>query len=176
VMGTNPSDFKGANLPVEMVSWNDVQEFLQKVNARLGSADGRTMVLPTEAQWEYAARAGEISIYSGGPLEQVAWYYDNSGVTPNGRAVPHAVRTKRANAWGLHDMSGNVCEWCADWYDATLAGGVDPKGPSSGWGRVGRGGSWGGDAHYCRAASRENSEPGNTSMVLGFRLARSSVP
>jgi formylglycine-generating enzyme required for sulfatase activity len=169
VMGSNPSRFKGANMPVETVSWNDVQEFLQKLNARLGSADGRTMVLPTEAQWEYAARAGETGLYSGGSIDEVAWYSGNSGMTT------HEVGTKKPNAWGLHDMCGNVWEWCADWYGESLSGGMDPKGPASGTYRVDRGGSWGNGTAYCNVADRRDIKPSFKSDFAGFRIARSSV-
>jgi formylglycine-generating enzyme required for sulfatase activity len=170
VMGANPSRFKGANLPVETVSWNDAQDFLKKLNARLGSEDGGIMALPTEAQWEYAARAGQSGAYSGGALDQVAWWDDNSGGTT------HPVGTKRANAWGLHDMSGNVWEWCAGWYHEDLPGGVDPRGPTSGTGRVDRGGSWNYDATGCRVAFRGNGDPTGSNNGIGFRVARSSVP
>jgi formylglycine-generating enzyme required for sulfatase activity len=170
VMGTNPSFFKGANLPVESVSWHDAHEFLGKLNARLGSKDGGTMVLPTEAQWEYAARAGSTGVYSGGGLEQVAWYSGNSGPTT------HAVGTKKANAWGLYDMSGNVWEWCQDWYGYELPGGGDPKGPASGTLRVLRGGSWGFIADCCRVAKRDLNNPTVSFKFIGFRVVRSSVP
>jgi formylglycine-generating enzyme required for sulfatase activity len=170
VMGSNPSSFKGSTLPVEVISWKGAQEFLEKLNARLGSEDGGTMALPTEAQWEYAARAGQSSAYPGGALDQVAWYHDNSGGTT------HTVGTKRANAWGLHDMSGNVWEWCADWYDEDLAGGVDPRGQAWGGSWVYRGGSWRNGADYCRVALRGNITPSIAYDGLGFRVARISVP
>jgi formylglycine-generating enzyme required for sulfatase activity/predicted Ser/Thr protein kinase len=171
VMGSNPSSFKGCNLPVAKVSWNDAQEFLKKLIGRFGSADGGKMVLPTEAQWEYAARAGERGPYSGGLIDQVAWYGGNS-------RSPHSVGTKKPNAWGLHDMHGNVWEWCVDWYDETLPGGVDPKGPALGSYRVLRGGScsWFNGAYYCRAAYRNYSAPTNANDYIGFRLTRISIP
>jgi formylglycine-generating enzyme required for sulfatase activity len=169
VMGTNPSEFKGANLPVERVSWDDTQAFLEKLNTRLGSEDGGRMALPTEAQWEYAARAGSAGFYSGGELDQVAWHSGNSGNTT------HAVGTKKANAWGLHDMSGNVPEWCQDSFNK-LSGGVDPKGDALGAGRVVRGGSWRGLADYCRVAYRTFDIPTLTIFGIGFRIVRSSVP
>ena len=171
VMGENPSNFKGGNRPVENVSWNDAQEFLQKLNARLGNADGGKMVLPTEAQWEYAARAGQAGVYAGGGLDEVAWYDRNSG------DETRPVGTKKANAWGLHDMSGNVIEWCQDWHEEKLSGGSDPSGPDSGAYRVIRGGGWSAYAFRCRVANRGNGRyPANSSYVIGFRVARSSVP
>lgn len=168
VMEGNPSCFKGANRPVEDVGWSSVQEFLKKLNARLGKADGGTMALPTEAQWEYAARARQPGVYAGGSLDQVAWYDGNSDhETP-------PVGTKKANAWGLHDMSGNVWEWCHDWYDETLQGGVDPIGPDSGSLRVIRGGGWADEAGYCRVASRYADLPTGCSGIyyIGFRVSR----
>ncbi|TAE75229.1 MAG: formylglycine-generating enzyme family protein [Verrucomicrobia bacterium] len=171
VMGENPSEFKGGSRPVENVSWNDAQEFLQKLNGRLGNADGGKMVLPTEAQWEYAARAGQHGVYAGGGLDEVAWFDGNSG------DETHPVGTKKANAWGLHDMSGNVWEWCQDWYDDELPGGTDPSGPESGAYRVFRGGGWFSNADYCRVADRDNSRiPSPQYDYVGFRVARSSVP
>jgi formylglycine-generating enzyme required for sulfatase activity len=170
IMNSNPSEFIGDNLPVEQVSWNDAQDFLAKLNAKIGNTDGGKMMLPTEAQWEYACRAGELGPFSGGTIDQVAWYYDNSGFeTP-------PVGMKKSNAWGLHDMHGNVWEWCADWYDYNLLGGVDPSGPASGSSRVFRGGSWGSLASGCRAAGRGLNAPSDAYYYYGFRVARSSVP
>jgi formylglycine-generating enzyme required for sulfatase activity len=166
VMKENPSEFKGANRPVEKVSWDDAQKFLTKLNAIVGDSDGRKMVLPTEAQWEYAARAGETGPYSGGTVEEVAWHKDNSG------GGTHEVGTKRPNAWGLHDMHGNVWEWCADWYKDELEGGVDPQGAASGSGRVFRGGSWRGNALNCRVSLRYGYDPSNGYDRIGFRPAR----
>ena len=171
IMGENPSRFKGDNWPVEKVSWNDAQEFLEKLNEKIGSDDGGKMALPTEAQWEYACRAGEPGPYSGGTIDEVAWYGDNSD------SKTHPVGMKKSNAWGLHDMHGNVREWCADWYDAELEGGVDPTGPSSDWVRVGRGGSWNFNAFHCRAANRNSflTPPDSRNALNGSRVARSSV-
>jgi formylglycine-generating enzyme required for sulfatase activity len=166
VMKENPSEFKGANRPVEKVSWDDAQKFLTKLNAIVGDSDGRKMVLPTEAQWEYAARAGETGPYSGGTVKEVAWYRDNSG------GGTHEVGTKRPNAWGLHDMHGNVWEWCADWYKDELEGGVDPQGAASGSGRVFRGGSWNYFAFFCRVSFRYWYFPSNWGYGIGFRPAR----
>ena len=169
VMGHNPSNFKGTNRPVENVIWNDAQEFLTKVNAIVGNSDGGKMVLPTETQWEYGARAGEAGMYSGGTLDEVAWYAGNSG------SETHPVGTKKPNAWGLHDMSGNLWEWCADWYERELKGGIDPQGASSGTNRVFRGGSWNRIAGNCRVAYRNNDVPSRSSFSIGVRVARSSV-
>ena len=170
VMEESPSEFKGANRPVEKVSWDDAQEFLTKLNAIVGDSDGRKMVLPTEAQWEYAARAGETGPYSGGTVEEVAWYKDNSG------GGTREVGTKRPNAWGLHDMHGNVWEWCADRYASELKGGVDPRGAASGTYRVYRGGGWHNDAFGCRVAGRADDSPSYTGRNVGFRLARGCQP
>ena len=168
VMGTNPSNSKSFNRPVENVSWDDAQEFIKRVNGSGVMPSGWKFALPTEAQWEYACRAGEAGPYAGGTIEQVAWYSGNSA------GQTHDVGTKQANAWGLHDMHGNVWEWCADWKDDTLPGGTDPTGASSGSVRVDRGGSWGNGADYCRSAFRSGSTPGGRGSYLGFRLALSS--
>ena len=165
VMGSNPSHFKGAQNPVENVSWNDCQEFV----SRLNSLTGRTFRLPTEAEWEYAARGGNKSRhykYSGsGNIGYVAWYYKNSGSTT------HAVGTQTANELGIYDMSGNVCEWCSDWYGGYSAGSqTNPQGPSSGSYRVHRGGSWGDIAGRCRVSNRDGGGPSNSSFSRGLRL------
>jgi formylglycine-generating enzyme required for sulfatase activity len=170
VMGTNPSGFKGDDLPVESVSWDDAQEFIKKVNGSGVMPSGWKFALPTEAQWEYACRAGEAGPYSGGTIEQVAWYGDWND--EKSARKNHNVGTKKANAWGLHDMHGNVWEWCADWYYATLPGGTDPSGPSSGVNRVYRGGSWfHSGADNCRAAIRRGNDPDDRRYYLGFRPA-----
>lgn len=166
VMGNNPSSSTGDNLPVERVSWDDCQEFLGKLNA----LTGKSFRLPTEAQWEYAARGGKRSRgcqYSGSNnLGDVAWYNSNSG------SQTHEVGTKSANELGLYDMSGNVWEWCNDWYgDYQNSGSIDPMGSSYGGYRVGRGGSWGLSPGYCRVAYRLNCVSGSRSDDLGFRLA-----
>ena len=169
VMGSNPSHFKGDNLPVEQVSWGATQNFLTKVNALIGSDDGGSMVLPTEAQWEYASRTEETGAFSGGIIDEVAWYEDNSG------EKTHPVGTKKPNAWGLHDMHGNVYEWCEDWYDNKLPGGVDPRGATSGYDRVAKGGCWSSTAGNCGAASRLSAPPSGWCNIGGFRVARSLV-
>ena len=166
VMGSNPSEFKGAKCPVEQVSWEDCLKFILKLNLMTG----RKFRLPTEAEWEFAARGGVKSRgykYSGGNnIDDVAWYSVNSV------RKTHTVKTKSANELGLYDMSGNVWEWCADWY-----GGYDswaqsnPVGPSSGSGRVYRGGGWHYDAWYCRVSYRNYNTPDYRLSSLGLRLA-----
>ena len=171
VMGSNPSHFSGSNLPVECVGWNDCQEFITKLNQLCASQlNGRQFLLPTEAQWEYAARGGKNSQgykYSGSnTLDNVAWYYDNSGSTT------HAVATKQANELGLYDMSGNVYEWCSDWYGSySSSAQTDPTGPASGPYRVYRGGSWFHPARYCRVSYRSNYYPGGAIGSFGLRLS-----
>ena len=167
VMGANPSFFDecGSRCPVEMVSWNDLQEFIRRLNER-ETGRGYRYRLPTEAEWEYAARAGTTGARYG-ELDEVAWYSDNSGHST------HPVGQKRANAWGLHDMLGNVWEWTGDWYGWYLSGSVtDPHGPSTGSSRVARGGSWYDDAGYVRSAYRFSYSPGNRYNAFGFRLVR----
>ncbi len=165
VMGNDPSVSKGVNLPVENVSWDDAQEFIKKANNGGVMPSGWKFALPTEAQWEYACRAGETGLYSEGTVKEVAWYDGNSA------GKPHNVGTKKANAWGLHDMHGNVLEWCADWYDGKLQSGSDPSGPSSGVIRVLRGGAWNDGAACCRAAFRYGNYPGFRDFSTGFRPA-----
>lgn len=166
VLGSNPSHFRGAKRPVETVSWNACQEFLVKLQERTG----RKFALPTEAQWEFACRAGTRTPWSFGDSDAAmgdyAWNRDNSGQTT------HAVGEKKPNAWGLCDMHGNVAEWCADWYakhtyarsDAT-----DPAGPSSGDSRVLRGGAWGDDSGYLRCTYRNCNGPDGANDGIGFR-------
>ncbi|MBQ7683606.1 MAG: formylglycine-generating enzyme family protein, partial [Bacteroidaceae bacterium] len=149
VMGTNPSGFRGSDLPVESVNWDDCQTFIRKLN----QLTGRQYRLPTEAEWEYAARGGQKSQgykYSGSNhLDVVAWYYDNSG------NQTHAVMTKQANELGLYDMSGNVWEWCSDWYDDDSASSqTTPKESSSDYGGEYRGGSWDVPAEGCRVGGQ----------------------
>lgn len=166
VMGSNPSNFKGSNLPVECVSWNDCQNFIQKLN----SLTGRNFRLPTEAEWEFACRGGNNSRgykYSGSNnLGSVAWYDDNSG------GQTHPVGTKAPNELGIYDMSGNVWEWCNDWYDNYAANSqTNPTGPQSGSGRVDRGGSWSHNARRCRSSYRDDCYPAGRGIDLGLRLA-----
>lgn len=167
VMGSNPSNFKGAKLPVEQVSWDDCQEFLRKLNAKTG----KQFRLPTEAEWEYAARGGSKSQgfkYAGSnTVGDVAWYADNSGSTT------HAVATKQPNELGIYDMSGNVCEWCQDWYgDYSSGAQTNPTGPSTGSYRVDRCGSWFDYAKRCRVTHRDFNWPDDRRFGnLGLRLA-----
>ena len=166
VMGRNPSDFKGAKNPVNNVSWNDCQKFIKKLN-KLTKQNFR---LPTEAEWEFAARGGNKSRgykYSGSDnLGSVAWYKDNSSSAVN------PVGSKSPNELGLYDMSGNVWEWCADWYGSySSSSQINPMGYSSGSGRVIRGGSWSGGATICRVANRGGNTPADSYGNLGLRLA-----
>ena len=168
VMGNNPSYFKGDNLPVEQVSWNDCQEFISKLNR----ITGKTFRLPTEAEWEYAARGGNKSRgyqYSGSNNTlDVAWFRDNSG------SNTHAVGTKQPNELGIYDMSGNVEEWCQDWYGAySSSSQVNPTGANSGPYRVFRGGGWFYVAWSCRSSFRYIYEPDDRDTTLGLRLVLS---
>ena len=167
VMGNNPSRFQGSQRPVEKVSWDDCQEFIVKLNRKTGL----TFRLPTEAEWEFAARGGKKSQgyqYSGSnQLSDVAWYYGNSS---SGKT--HDVKTKQANELGIYDMSGNVWEWCQDWEDSySPSAQTDPTGPSSGSYRVLRGGDWDDYAGKCRVAYRGNDSPDRRNNYLGLRLA-----
>jgi formylglycine-generating enzyme required for sulfatase activity len=170
VMGDNPSKFKGPDNPVEQVSWEDVQEFIRKLNQKEGTDKYR---LPTEAEWEYAARAGTTGAYSFGDeaeaLEAYAWYGEDAY---SGSA--HPVGQKEPNGWGLYDMHGNVWEWVQDWYDENYYAGspaTDPQGPPSGSSRVDRGGGWSNTAGSCRSAIRLGLTPIVRFGNLGFRLA-----
>ena len=174
VMGSNPSSFKGDNRPVEKVSWDDCQEFIRKLNA----LTGKTFALPTEAQWEYAARGGNKSRhckYAGSnTIGDVAWYrencYDKGSSSPD--YGTHPVKGKQANELGLYDMSGNVWEWCEDWYGSySSSSQTNPTGPSSGSLRVYRGGSWYSYAGNCRVSYRYDFTPVNRFYYLGFRLS-----
>ncbi len=168
VMGNNPSYFKGDNLPVEKVSWDDCQEFISKLNR----ITGKTFRLPTEAEWEYAARGGNKSRgyqYCGSrKLSDVAWYDDNSG------HKTHAVGTKQPNELGIYDMSGNVWEWCQDWYGTySSSSQVNPTGANSGSDRVYRGGGWCFSARFCRSSFRLSATPAYRVIDLGLRLVLS---
>lgn len=170
-MSSNPSYFSGnANNPVEQVSWNDIAGFNTATGLRL----------PSEAEWEYACRGNTTTAFHSMPgypngtnddslLGNIAWYLSNSGYTT------HAVAGKAPNAFGLYDMSGNVWEWCNDWYGSSYystSPSTDPAGPSSGSNRVVRGGGWNGNSLYCRSSGRIYVGPDWSGYVLGFRVAR----
>jgi formylglycine-generating enzyme required for sulfatase activity len=199
VMGENPSENKGDKLPVENVSWNDVNTFIERLNAMTG----KNYRLPTEAEWEYAARGGAKSrryLYSGsGNLDEVAWYDKNSGKNvlkddireeygkdryveflKSNKNKPKVVGTKKPNELGIFDMSGNVIEWVNDLYqedyyltDYSRGPQINPQGPSYGIRRVGRGGSWDRDVRYCHVSWRHWYYPDAHNNGIGFRLARS---
>jgi formylglycine-generating enzyme required for sulfatase activity len=187
VMGKNPSyfkggqnsvasNFKGGQNPVEQVSWNDAVEFCRKLSALPAEKKaGYVYRLPTEAEWEYACRAGTKTTYSFGDSESelgdrhflYGWYYKNSEDTT------HPVGGKKPNGWGLYDMHGNVWEWCQDWYGKDYYGNSpasDPRGPTSGSSRVVRGGSWYYDAQVTRSAFRNRNSPDHRDNVYGFRV------
>jgi formylglycine-generating enzyme required for sulfatase activity len=173
VIGENGSEFKGVSSPVEQVSWDDATEFCKRLSAK----EGKTYRLPTEAEWEYACRAGTTTRYSFGDdpasLGEYAWYGANSDVRT------HSVGEKKPNAWGLYDMHGNMWEWCADsWAMGYYAVSPtdDPPGPETAArrvfrGRVFRGGCWGSGAAGCRSAYRGRDEPQHRRRSLGFRVA-----
>jgi formylglycine-generating enzyme required for sulfatase activity len=170
VMGANPSAAQGAKFPVEQVTWDEAQEFCRKASARTG----KTVRLPTEAEWEHACRAGTESRYSFGNdesgLDDAAWYWNNSF------KQTHAVGERKPNAWGLYDMHGNVWEWCQDFYGEYSAQSVrDPQGPAEGKYRVLRGGSWYTLAPFCRSAFRFYSLPTVRLGYVGFRVVATPV-
>jgi len=183
INGTNPSSFKGPNLPVEQVSWFDAIDYCNKRSVKEGltpayavtgnsvrwnrEADGYR--LPTEAEWEYACRAGtRTPFYSGASVSDAGWHSGNSGARtrPVGEKIP--------NAWGLYDMHGNVLEWCWDWLgDYTSQAQIDPAGPAAGANRVYRGGCWRFEAHQARSAYRFGNHPNLRTFLAGFRVVRS---
>ena len=173
VMGNNPSVFIGDNLPVEYVGWDDCQTFIEKLNSLLSNElDGMRFALPTEAQWEFAARGDNKSKgckYAGSNnLDDVAWYWDYSD------KQTHSVAQKQPNELGLYDMSGNVSEWCQDWYGSYSSNAqTNPQGPASGTSRVCRGGGWYSDAEHCRVSNRGNYTPDYRFSNLGLRLVLS---
>jgi formylglycine-generating enzyme required for sulfatase activity len=180
VMGNNPSYFKGDDNPVEMVSWDDAMEFCRK----LSSKSGRKVRLPTEAEWEYACRAGTATAYYSGDDPETLAQVGNVADAELKRVQPalitifasdgYGITTApvgrfRPNAWGLYDMHGNVFEWCSDWYgDYGLANIKDPQGVSSGTRRVVRGGSWSSSPRVCRSADRDGLAPGDRLVDIGF--------
>jgi formylglycine-generating enzyme len=173
VMVSNPSKFKNPDHPVELVCWYDAEEFCQKLNSAHEKEgvvpEGWRWRLPTEAEWEYAARAGSDDPFYGG-LDEIAWYRRNSG----GRTQP--VKTKAPNAWGLFDMLGNVSEWCSDGHSDHPAGPImDPVGPSADSRRVLRGGSWECGENHIRCAFRWSTDPDYRFNNLGFRPALGPV-
>ena len=175
LMQTNPSTFlaAGSNAPVENVSWLDAMEFCRVLNGREAAAEripkGYAYTLPTEAQWEYACRAGTTGSYAGDP-EAMAWYDHNSAQTT------HPVALKQPNAWGFYDMSGNVLEWCFDWYGPYPGGTVtDPAGPERGFYKVARGGSWRNAVQVGRSAARAGGSIGRRDYTIGFRLALAPI-
>ena len=169
LMDRNPSRFKGTTVPVENVSWNDAVEFCHKLTTR-ERASGRiksnyVYTLPTEAQWEYACRAGTTGEYAG-DFDQMAWDFKSSSGTS------HPVGTKQPNPWGLFDMHGNIADWCLDWYGQYPGGSViDPMGVPSGSARIFRGGSYVYMPLDCRSASRHDANPNDLYFFIGFRLA-----
>jgi formylglycine-generating enzyme required for sulfatase activity len=183
VMGTNPSSFNGGTLPVERVSWYDAVNYCNALSKKEGLTPAYTVNgtnvtwfrgangyrLPTEAEWEYACRAGTTTPYSSGSsVDAAGWYGNNSG------SVTQPVGQKQANAWGLYDMHGNVWEWCWDWYGNYSSGSqTDPTGAASGSFRVLRGGGWDGLASYLRSAFRDGHNPSSQFSNYGFRLVRS---
>lgn len=171
VMGVNPSYFKGPKRPVDTVTWDDCQEFLAKLGEGFAKGKGR-FALPTEAQWEYACRAGSTTRYcfgdDEGSLGAYAWYCGNSG------GSTHPVGQKKPNAWGLYDMHGNVWEWCQDWYYEGFYvrwPTSDPTGGGAGPRRASRGGGWYSRAEHCRAAYRADFLSGLRLGYLGFRAS-----
>ena len=174
IMGDNPSHFKGDDLPVERVSWEDCQEFIKRLNIQTGIK----FRLPTEAEWEYAARGGQCSKhykYAGANDDAKSgcmWFKENS------QSQSHAVKTKSANELDLYDMSGNISEWCSDWYFNSYANNgerVNPKGPTSGVAKVYRGGSWDDNSMNCRVSKRYSMNPIFKNKLVGMRLAATNI-
>jgi formylglycine-generating enzyme required for sulfatase activity len=187
VMGTAPWEGKpfvkaDKDCPTSCVDWNDATAFCQRLtntdhtNGKLPA--GESYRLPTEAEWEYACRAGTTTAFSFGNDEQQLGHYGwfSGNVFSAGEAYPHAVGLKKPNPWGLYDMHGSVFEWCSDWYDRKLLGGTDPVGPRGGSLRVlCGGGCWGDNPGSCRSAYRDGGVPSYRGFGLGFRVARSQL-
>ncbi len=167
VMHSNLSRFKGPDHPIENISWHDCMTFVRRVRS-----EAKIPVrLPTEAEWEYACRAGSENAISGnGKLPDMAWYDDNS------ECQTHEVGTHTPNAWGFFDMHGNVLEWCADWFSVPTGDVVDPKGPPSGSFKMLRGGCWFFYERDCRSAYRLKRDPTLRNCIFGFRLACTDIP
>lgn len=167
----------GDEYPATYVNWDDASEFCRKLTDQEQKAGqlpvGSTYKLPIHAGWEFGCRAGTSTLYSFGndpaKLGDFAWF--NKNTTRNNEPYPHKVRQKKANAWGLHDMHGNVSEWCRDWCDERVRGGVDPAGPAIGEGRVVTGANWYQGSEECRVASHGAPEPSTRDSRLGFRIA-----
>lgn len=173
VIGANPSHFKGAKNPVDTVNWEDAVSFCKRLSEMPNEkAAGRSYRLPTEAEWEYACRAGSTTSYSSGDTEEslggYAWFKENTG------NKTHPVGEKKPNRWGLYDMHGNVSEWCQDWFARYPPSAVtDPRGPNRGTVRMLRGGGWDSDAAFCRTAFRNSGFPTFRTFNIGFRVALS---
>ena len=166
VMRSNPSRFKAPNNPVDTVSWLDCELFVRRVNTMLGGLAR----FPTEAEWEYACRAGSDTPLSGsGEIHDIAWFDKNSG------SQSHTIGIKNPNAWNFHDMHGNILEWCADWFSIPSEDETDPIGPPKGSFKVMRGGCWFFFGRDCRSAYRLKREPNLRNCIFGFRLACSEA-
>ncbi|MEY4489397.1 MAG: hypothetical protein RIQ79_1905, partial [Verrucomicrobiota bacterium] len=171
LMGKNPSSTRNPEGPVEQVSWNDAMSFCQLLTTRERAAGrlpaGHVYTLPTEAQWEYACRAGSPGDYAApGDINALGWHSGNS------QGHPQPVATKTPNAWGFYDMHGNVQEWCSDWFGPYPGGEVtDPRGATSGVFRVYRGGSWSLAPAFAKSVRRQRNDPNMRVLNLGFRLA-----
>ncbi|MTI39850.1 formylglycine-generating enzyme family protein [Fulvivirga lutimaris] len=164
IMGNNPSLNKAWNHPVDQVSYNDVQSLLTKINK-----EGKSFRLPTEAEWEYACRAGSDKAYVQ-PIDDMVWHIGNSG------GQLHPVATKKPNGWGLYDMQGNILEWCSDWFiEDNTNESTNPKGPKSGTHKVQRGGQFTGRTKHTRAADRQRGLPDDSDFYVGFRLAADEI-